>query len=176
MSRWYMVKNVSASDKSASLNSGTYHYNNGVDDWDMLEYADDHVFDGTEDYVVGLSQSDVNQNIYNPIFFDYSSYTAAQAGAILFQFSASNREHLVSHCYEIFVGNLTKNSALWSAAQKTSFKNQVAPIFAAALTGDVRHMMDAIAAVAPVAPLTAGMLTDINNLNLDFLKVFPDGV
>ena len=172
MAVWYMVKNINAADKSASNNSGQYHHNNGADDWDMVNYDATHDFNGSEDYALRLSDGELGQNI-NGIFYNYAALTVHEAGDLMDAYSESNRKLLMSYCYREFGGQLRKSA--WNATQQTSFKNQVKGIFAAATTGDVRHMKDAISDVTPVAPLTQAMLDSVDDMCDSFLERFPDG-
>jgi hypothetical protein len=66
---YYIVKNVSASDKTAAdivIESGTL----GVDNYDLLEYNAPYTFDGTEDYNHQLLNSEKEICKVSPAFWD----------------------------------------------------------------------------------------------------------
>ena len=173
----YTVKNVSSSDKSAALDAGDYHFNNGVDDFDMLCYSSEYTFDGSEDYVVFMSEIERAQQYFNPIFgkYDYAAATAEEAGNAVHEFAEINRTRLREWLDSVFAGNLMKNIATWSPAQKTTYKTQLSPIYEASLTGDVGWTRELASGITPAAPLTAAMITAYTDLCDLYNLKFPDG-
>lgn len=173
----YSVKNVSTSDKAASLDSGDYHFNNGVDDFDMLCYSSAYTFDGSEDYAVFMSEIERAQQYYNSIYgkFDYATATAEEAGDAVHEFEEINRVRIREWLDKVFTGHLMKNIATWSGAQKTTYKTQLSPIYEASLTGDAGWSRELAAGITPAAPLTAAMITEFTDQVDLYDQKFPDG-
>jgi hypothetical protein len=72
----YIVKNISATDKTAAeeeLAHGTKTTQSGTDDYDIVRYNAAYTFDGTESYVAQLTYEEYEITSVSTIFVDYSS-------------------------------------------------------------------------------------------------------
>jgi len=196
---WYSVKNASSADLDAATGDphcpvgeqgvrGDYHFNNGADDFDMVAYETEYVFDGSEDYAVILlfsgQYSEVAQNHINPIYgkVNWGALTDQEAGALILPYMRRNIAFGQSWMAEVFGGALMRGSATqaWSQAGKDKFSDDLQPLVDKTYTGDIGQMERVANALAPNDnppndPLSQAMVDAYLAKCLEYKQKFPDG-
>lgn len=120
---YYMVRNANAADVTAAesiIYDSTPIVGGFGLNYKCLQFSAPHTFAGTEMWVQEMTATDVELNVYNPVFFNLGPIDPYEIGRAMADAARNNVKYIQDCLVETFAGHFFKNALVWTGTQKTA--------------------------------------------------------